>query len=59
MRSSDSLREEHKNRINSERSPQRAAEDRAQRERTPGYLREPKEERLWIEDNDPDSDDPS
>lgn len=58
MRSSDSLREEHMNRVNSERSPQRAAEDRARRERTPEYLREPKKDRVWVPDNDPHSDDP-
>lgn len=58
MRSSDSLDEERMNRENSERSPQRAAEDRARRERTPEYLREEKKDRVWISDNDPRSDDP-
>ena len=58
MRSSDSLHEEHMNRVNSERSPQRAAEDRYRRRNTPDYLREPKQDRIWIPDNDPDSDDP-
>ena len=58
MRSSDSINEEHLNRTNDQRSPQRAAEDRARRERTPEHLREPKQKRLWIPDNDPYSDDP-
>lgn len=58
MRSSDSLREESMNRANANRSPQRAGEDRMQRERTPEYLRAPKAERRWIPDNDPRSDDP-
>lgn len=59
MRSSDSLDEERMNRENDQRSPERVAEDRASWDRTPDYLREPKRERVWIDDNDPDSDDPS